>query len=252
MFSIAIERDLRELDQDRLVLVGEVAVALVESVEEPDRRGRRASVSGAASQPQARRRSLATSDVHESAIPARAASAGPRLRSTRKRGQRGRVAQDGALPRGLVAGRDSDTADAARIRSGSPSRDRDRLVRAEDVAGELGRRTWSIASSESAELIASEACGQPLELRRALARAIRACARDLLGLAEEVDEDGDLRPQHLGHDRREDVVDRAERVAARGVHLVAEGGDEDDRRVLGALALRGSARRSRSRPCPAC
>ena len=41
----------------------------------------------------------------------------------------------------------------------------------------------------------------------------------------------DLRPQDLRDDRREDVVDRAEGIALGGVHLVAEGRDEDDRRM---------------------
>jgi hypothetical protein len=40
-----------------------------------------------------------------------------------------------------------------------------------------------------------------------------------------------LAAQDVRHDRREDVVDGAERVATGRVHLVGEGGDEDDRRV---------------------
>jgi hypothetical protein len=56
-----------------------------------------------------------------------------------------------------------------------------------------------------------------------------------LGLAREqvqLDEHLDLRAQDLGHDRRADVVDGAERVAALEVHVVVEvGRDEDDRRV---------------------
>ena len=50
-------------------------------------------------------------------------------------------------------------------------------------------------------------------------------------------EDLHLAAQHFGHHRREDVVDRAERVAARGLHLVGIGRDEDDRRVRRALVL---------------
>ena len=53
----------------------------------------------------------------------------------------------------------------------------------------------------------------------------------------QVDEDLDLGAQDLGHDRREDVVDRAERIAARRLHLVGVRGDEDDRRVRRALVL---------------
>ena len=42
-----------------------------------------------------------------------------------------------------------------------------------------------------------------------------------------------LAAQHVRHHGRQDVVHGAERVAARRVHLVGEGGDEDDRRVRG-------------------
>src|SRR5262249_9737960 len=53
---------------------------------------------------------------------------------------------------------------------------------------------------------------------------------------EQLDEHLDLGAQHLGHDRREDVIDGAQLVALGGVHLVGEGGDEDDGRVGGLLA----------------
>ena len=53
----------------------------------------------------------------------------------------------------------------------------------------------------------------------------------------QLDEDLDLAAQHLRHDRRQDVVDGAERIAARGLQLVGVGGDEDDRRVRRALVL---------------
>jgi hypothetical protein len=49
--------------------------------------------------------------------------------------------------------------------------------------------------------------------------------------AMQLDQRLHLAAQDVGHHRREDVVDGAERIAARGVHLVGEGGDEDDRRV---------------------
>ena len=42
-----------------------------------------------------------------------------------------------------------------------------------------------------------------------------------------------LAAQHVRDHGRQDVIDRAEGVAARRVHLVGEGGDEDDRRVRG-------------------
>ena len=51
----------------------------------------------------------------------------------------------------------------------------------------------------------------------------------------QLDEHPHLGAQHLGHHRRQDVVDRAQRIAARGLHLVGVGGDEDDRRVRRAL-----------------
>ena len=53
----------------------------------------------------------------------------------------------------------------------------------------------------------------------------------------QVDEDLHLRAQHVGIDRREDVVDRAERVAEAGLHLVGVRGDEDDRRARRSLVL---------------
>ena len=61
---------------------------------------------------------------------------------------------------------------------------------------------------------------------------------DLLGLLEEVDEDADLRPQHGRDDRLGEEVDRPELVALEDLALVAlEGGQEDDRGVLRAVAL---------------
>jgi hypothetical protein len=53
----------------------------------------------------------------------------------------------------------------------------------------------------------------------------------------QVDEDLHLGAQHVGIDRREDVVDRAERVAEAGLHLVGVRGDEDDRRARRSLVL---------------
>jgi hypothetical protein len=65
----------------------------------------------------------------------------------------------------------------------------------------------------------------------------RGLPLDLLGLAEQLDEDGDLRAQDVGLDRLEDVIDRAERVAARDVALAGRvGGEEDDRDVARLLA----------------
>ena len=42
-----------------------------------------------------------------------------------------------------------------------------------------------------------------------------------------------LAAQHVRDHGRQDVIDRAEGIAARRVHLVGEGGDEDDRRMRG-------------------
>ena len=59
----------------------------------------------------------------------------------------------------------------------------------------------------------------------------------------EVDKNLHLGAQHLGDDRRKDVIDRAKRIPPRGVHLVGIGGDEDDRRVRGLFPLADQRRR---------
>jgi hypothetical protein len=65
-----------------------------------------------------------------------------------------------------------------------------------------------------------------------------AVALERLALGEELDEHRDLRPQDLGRERLEDVVDGPHRVAAEHVNVAAViGGQEDDRRVARALAL---------------
>ena len=70
-----------------------------------------------------------------------------------------------------------------------------------------------------------------------LAQALLVLA-ELLVLLPELDEDGDLRAQHVGVERLEQVVDGADRVAAEDVLLVLrDRGQEDDRDVPGALAL---------------
>ena len=73
--------------------------------------------------------------------------------------------------------------------------------------------TWSIRSGERAELIAREAS---VSLWSCRARCSSDCGLlpDLRGLPEQLDEDRDLGLQHLRLDRREDVVHRAQRVAA--------------------------------------
>ena len=61
---------------------------------------------------------------------------------------------------------------------------------------------------------------------------------DLLGLFEKIDKDGDLRPQNVGNDRRENVIDRAQRVSARNViHRVVDRAHKNDRSCLAALPL---------------
>jgi hypothetical protein len=60
----------------------------------------------------------------------------------------------------------------------------------------------------------------------------------LLGLAEQLDERGHLRPQDLGDEGLEQIIHRAGGVAAGDVGLApADGRDEDDRRIAGPLAL---------------
>ena len=60
----------------------------------------------------------------------------------------------------------------------------------------------------------------------------------LLGLFEQVYEDRDLCPEDFRHDRRKNIIDRAERIAARDVRLgVVHRADENDRDRLGARPL---------------
>jgi hypothetical protein len=78
--------------------------------------------------------------------------------------------------------------------------------------------------------------------RRLLARERDALVRLALDLArhqEEIDEDLDLAAQHRGHDRRQHVVHRAERIRLGGVHLLHVRRQEDDRRVAGCAGVRG-------------
>jgi hypothetical protein len=53
----------------------------------------------------------------------------------------------------------------------------------------------------------------------------------------QLDEHFDLAAQDLRDHRRQDVIDRAQRIPARGLHLVGVRGHEDDRRVLGLAVL---------------
>ena len=62
-------------------------------------------------------------------------------------------------------------------------------------------------------------------------------ALDLLGLGEQIDEHGDLGPQHDRVDRLEHIVDRAHRVAAQQMlGFLVHRRQEDDRDALGLVA----------------
>ena len=60
---------------------------------------------------------------------------------------------------------------------------------------------------------------------------------DRFGLLIEIDKHADLGAQHVRFDRRGNEVDGAKRIALGHLHFVVERRDEDDRRVLGPLAL---------------
>ena len=109
---------------------------------------------------------------------------------------------------------------------------RHRLAEAEERARAVGHDRKDILG-RARGIDRERGARELVELRGALAELGRLPA-DLLGLPEELDEHRHLGAQHLGHDRRQDVIDRAEPVPARHVRLVAVGGDEDDRRVLAA------------------
>ena len=92
-----------------------------------------------------------------------------------------------------------------------------------DEGHDRGRRCGSVDGERGLR--------QAAELRRALLEGV-GLAAELLGLSEQLDEHPDLRPQHLRHDRRHDVVDRAQGVAPGAVRLVTGRGHEDDRGML--------------------
>ena len=81
--------------------------------------------------------------------------------------------------------------------------------------------------------------GEPMLHLPALALAeLLGLPPDLLCRPVQVDEDPDLRAEHLGHDRLEQEVDRPDRVAPEHLHVGAlVGGQEDDRGVSRAVAL---------------
>ena len=97
--------------------------------------------------------------------------------------------------------------------------------------------------AELAARVREEVGAATLVLGRMAGRlGFRHGARALLHLPQ-LDEHLDLAAQDIGAHRREDVVDRAERIALRRLHLVGVGGDEDDRRVRRLLVLPDELRR---------
>ena len=249
-----LDRDrahLRELRQDGLVLVG--------------RNRRRASrargagrwsrpsrpVSGAASQP-----SRPAPSLDEEVVPARRFRgrrgrwAGPDI-TDRSETSAARSRRTQPLLRATEATGSSDAAPSDVVPLLIRRRHGDRLARSENVPREVGHDLQDLARGER-RVDGERGLRELLELRRPpLERCgLRAGPARSCGRARR-------RPTTLarrtsGIDRREDVVDGAERIAARGVRLVGVRGDEDDRRVLGRSAAGGSAPPSRSRPCRAC
>jgi hypothetical protein len=126
----------------------------------------------------------------------------------------------------VIAGRLHEQADVGELRDDQTA---DFLHRRLDVerAGQRGTR----ARKES------ESLRRPFggDARRALLGKRQVLERATLGLLRQqvqVDEDPDLRAQDIRDDRRCNVVDGAQPVAAREVGVVVEvRGDEDDRRV---------------------
>jgi hypothetical protein len=109
------------------------------------------------------------------------------------------------------------------------------VERCRELAGRLGEE-----GEPPRRLLRGLAGGLLLGQRDTLLRLVLG----LLGEEEEVHEHAHLRAQHLRHDRRRDVVDRAERVALRRAQLVGViGRDEDDRDVRRALAAADQGRR---------
>ena len=114
-----------------------------------------------------------------------------------------------------------------------------------DLAGvrhhQLEQPTHPLREVErGAELTARvrEEVGAAALLLGGVARAFRfGHGADALLHLPQLDEHLDLAAQDIRPHRRQDVIDRAERVAVRRLHLVGVGGDEDDRRVRRPLVL---------------
>src|SRR5262249_32811676 len=76
------------------------------------------------------------------------------------------------------------------------------------------------------------------EVRELVLLELLGLSPELLVLLVELDEDGDLRAEHVRVERLEDVIDRPGRVALEDLLLLlGDGGDEDDRDVPRTLAL---------------
>ena len=118
-------------------------------------------------------------------------------------------------------------------RIGAGGGDGDGLVGVDDAAGGFDRDLDDFFD-RSGGVDGERGRGQLMKLGGALAEALGLEA-DLLGLFEQIDEDGDFGAQDLGDDGGEDVIDGAQGVAAGLVHLVTHGGEEDDGDVGGEL-----------------
>ena len=126
------------------------------------------------------------------------------------------------------------------LRSSSRS---SRVRRAPTASCPTSSRSPKPSSDDSARFTSSQ---RPVDVDQPDAdRGVRERrAEALLALLQrrvllvQVDEDRDLRAQHVRVERLEQVVDRADRVAAEDLlALLVDGRQEDDRDVLGALAL---------------
>ena len=223
---------LRELRQHAGLVVSKVAVALVENVKQTE--GPAVS-SGQGRREPARPRRPSLDVVR---IPVRSVvAAGPSDGDTHRRKQRDHrcaVAHDRPLPRLLRLRREGDGAPG-----GGPlffgSRDRHGLMRSEDAAGEV-RGDLECLAGRQRGVDGQRRLRQLLELRRATLED-GGLRLDLGRLLEELDEHHDLRAEDFGLDRRENVVDRSDLIPPRRMRVVGIRRDEDDRGVLGALAL---------------
>ena len=157
--------------------------------------------------------------VHRRAAPRGSSRRGPIERAGSRSGDTGHRAAAGRRP----------TAPRNRRRSAPASR------AAAPCSLEIERRR-QLAARERDQIRAS-----PRGLGRGAARFRASDLRRAPLRAIQIHEYAHLAAQDRGHDRRQDVVDRAELVAALRLHLVGIGRDEDDRRVRRVPCLRISS-----------